>query len=117
MDSLAACLVASLDRSSRNATASPSHKSQAWSWATVTPVAGCSLREAFFAPSIAVPIEASVGRIVAESVCPYPPGVPLLVPGERITADTLSAIAEATESGARLAYAADPTCATLQVLR
>jgi len=31
-----------------------------------------------------VPLECCVGRIAAEPLCPYPPGIPLLVPGERI---------------------------------
>jgi lysine decarboxylase len=40
--------------------------------------------EAWRAPAEAVPLAATVGRIAAEPLCPYPPGIPLLVPGERI---------------------------------
>ena len=35
-------------------------------------------------PSVAVPLAQAAGRIAAEPLCPYPPGIPLLVPGERI---------------------------------
>ncbi len=40
--------------------------------------------EAWFKKSIKVPIKESLGRISAEIFCPYPPGIPLLVPGEKI---------------------------------
>jgi lysine decarboxylase len=42
--------------------------------------------------------------------------VPVLVPGEVVTADGLAALREARGSGTRIAYAADPTLATLQVV-
>ena len=89
----------------------------AWTWAAATPIKGCSLRDAFFSPSRSVPFEDSLGHIAAETVCPYPPGVPVLMPGERITVGTLDALEAARASGTRLAYASDPTCATLRVLK
>ncbi len=73
-------------------------------------------REAFFATSTPVGRSASVGRISAELVAPYPPGVPLLVPGEVITHETLAALDASHAAGNRIAYAADPTLATLQVV-
>ena len=54
--------------------------------------------------------------MAAELVAPYPPGVPVLAPGERVTPDALAALLEARDAGSRIAYAADPTLATLQVL-
>ena len=39
---------------------------------------------AWRAPAEALPLEALEGRIAAEALCPYPPGIPLLIPGERI---------------------------------
>jgi lysine decarboxylase len=42
------------------------------------------LAEAWRAPAEAVPLAAAAGRIAAEPLCPYPPGIPLLIPGERI---------------------------------
>lgn len=42
------------------------------------------LAEAWRAPAEAVPLEQAAGRLAAEPLCPYPPGIPLLIPGERI---------------------------------
>ena len=42
------------------------------------------LERAWRAPHRSVPLAASCGRVAAEPLCPYPPGIPLLVPGERI---------------------------------
>ena len=49
-------------------------------------------------------------------MAPYPPGIPVLAPGEVITAGALAALREAQAEGSRIAYAADPTLATLQVV-
>ncbi|HRF97036.1 MAG TPA: hypothetical protein PLZ51_17630, partial [Aggregatilineales bacterium] len=48
-----------------------------------------SPREAYFATSRPVPLAQSVGEITAENIIPYPPGIPLLVPGEVITQEIL----------------------------
>ena len=73
-------------------------------------------REAFFAPTETVPIGQAAGRVSAELVAPYPPGVPVLAPGELVTRETLAALAQARADGVRIAYASDPTLATLDVL-
>jgi arginine decarboxylase len=70
-------------------------------------------REAFFAPREPVPWSEAHGRVCAEVVAPYPPGVPVLAPGERMTRDTLVALREAKAAGARISYAADPTLDTV----
>ena len=44
----------------------------------------CAVRQAWFAPHRSVPLAQAAGRVCARSVTPYPPGVPLLYPGERI---------------------------------
>jgi arginine decarboxylase len=87
--------------------------SPAW---TVTPRMALPPREAFFAPNETVGADAAVGRISAELVAPYPPGVPVLAPGEIITAEALAALRAAHADGGRIAYAADPGLATLQVV-
>ena len=74
-------------------------------------------REAFFAPRQPVPWAEAAGRVCAELVAPYPPGVPVLAPGERITTRALDGLRRAKEEGARIAYAADPTLATVLVVR
>ncbi len=70
-------------------------------------------REAFFADREPVPWEAAAERVCAEVVAPYPPGVPVLAPGERITREAQDALRAARDQGARIAYAADPTLATV----
>jgi lysine decarboxylase len=76
-----------------------------------------SPREAFFADHERVPWAQAAGRICAEVIAPYPPGVPVLAPGERIDARALAALVEVKAEGGRIAYAADPTLATVQVVR
>jgi lysine decarboxylase len=49
-------------------------------------------------------------------VAPYPPGIPVLAPGEVITSAALAALRTALDDGSRIAYAADPSLATLQVV-
>jgi lysine decarboxylase len=73
-------------------------------------------RDAFFSPHETVPAEAAAGRVSAELVAPYPPGVPVLAPGERVTAEIVAALRAVLADGGRVAYAADPTLATLQVV-
>jgi len=73
-------------------------------------------REAFFSPYEVVDSLEAVGRVSAEMICPYPPGVPVLSPGERITEAALNALFQARDSGVRIAFVADPTLATLKVL-
>jgi lysine decarboxylase len=85
----------------------------AWS---VEPETVVAPREAFFAEHVTISALEAVGRVSAELVAPYPPGVPVLAPGERITRATLDTLVRSREEGARIAYAADPTLATLQVL-
>jgi len=74
-------------------------------------------REAFFADAVAVPLAEAVGRVCAELVAPYPPGIPVLAPGERVTAAALGALRAARDAGVRIAYAADPALGTLRVVR
>ncbi|RYP88132.1 aminotransferase class V-fold PLP-dependent enzyme [Nocardioides guangzhouensis] len=81
----------------------------------VEPVSAVPPRQAFFTTAEPVPLERAVGRISAELVAPYPPGIPVLAPGEQITAETLEALEHAREAGVRIAYAADPTLRTLRV--
>ena len=83
----------------------------------VVPVPAVPPRTAFFADRETVPLAEAVGRVCAELVAPYPPGIPVLAPGEEVTAAALGALAAAADAGVRIAYAADPTLATLLVVR
>jgi lysine decarboxylase len=73
-------------------------------------------REAFFGAAESVPTSSAVGRVSAELVAPYPPGVPVLAPGELVGAAALAALEQAKRDGVRIAYAADPSLETLEVL-
>ena len=73
-------------------------------------------RDAFFAPHETVPAGVAAGRVSAELVAPYPPGVPVLAPGELVTTEIVAALRAVLADGGRVAYAADPTLATVQVV-
>ena len=81
-----------------------------------TPEVALTPRAAFFAPHETVSSAAAAGRVAAELVAPYPPGIPAVVPGEVLTAAVLDALQAAAARGVRVAYAADPTMATVQVV-
>jgi arginine decarboxylase len=95
--------------------AEPRKPAAAAAW-TVRPQTVLSPREAFFARNETVAAGAAIGRVSAELVAPYPPGVPVLAPGELITADAVAALREVAADGGRIAYAADPALATFQVV-
>jgi lysine decarboxylase len=82
----------------------------------VEPVTVTTPRRAYFARHEAVPSDEAVGRVCAEIIAPYPPGIPVLAPGEQITPGALEALRQARTAGVRIAYAADPTLATIRVL-
>ncbi|UDY23305.1 aminotransferase class I/II-fold pyridoxal phosphate-dependent enzyme [Nocardioides sp. Kera G14] len=92
----------------------PKGQSLTAEWAL--PPAPMTPRDAFFARTSTVPASDAIGRISAEVIAPYPPGVPVLVPGEEITASTIDLLQAAAAAGVRIAYAADPTLATFQVV-
>ncbi|KAK4713288.1 hypothetical protein R3W88_019195 [Solanum pinnatisectum] len=66
-----------------------------------------SPREAFFATKRKVSIRDSLGEICGELVCPYPPGIPVLIPGEIITEEALNYLLEIRSKGAIITGAAD----------
>jgi lysine decarboxylase len=75
-----------------------------------------SPRDAFLGDGETVPVDEAEGRISCESIAGYPPGIPALLPGERITAEVIAYLRELTSAGARLHGAADPSFATVRVL-
>jgi lysine decarboxylase len=88
--------------------------SSAW---TVKSEAVMTPRDAFFAAHESVSAADAVGRISAELVAPYPPGVPVLAPGERIEAAAIEELNRALSEGTLVKYAADSTLRTFQVVR
>lgn len=81
----------------------------------VNPQVVMSPREAYFAPRRRVPLAQAVGEVAADQFCPYPPGVPLLAPGERVTAEIVRDIKRAGEL-VRVAYCSDPSLQTMEVV-
>jgi lysine decarboxylase len=75
-----------------------------------------AIREAFLGHGESVAVDEAIGRISCESIAGYPPGVPALLPGERITVEVVTYLRELTAAGARLHGAADPSFATVRVL-
>lgn len=74
-------------------------------------------RYAFFAPKETLSLEKAVGRVSAETISPYPPGIPLVVPGERLDKEAVRAIRQLQAAGCRIQGPADPTLETLQVVK
>jgi len=85
------------------------------SW-TIEPNVVMSPREAFFAPRVTVPAAEAIGRVSAEVVAPYPPGIPVLAPGERIASEAVEGLRQMMADGTQVKYAADRTLATFQVV-
>ena len=74
-------------------------------------------QQAFYAEQETLPTEQTAGRICSEFVMCYPPGIPILAPGERITDDILRYIAFAKEKGCSLTGCRDMNVGRLQVVR
>jgi arginine/lysine/ornithine decarboxylase len=73
-------------------------------------------REAFLGRQDVVPVREAVGRVAAESLAAYPPGIPNVLPGERLTAATLDYIQQAIDHGGSLRGASDRALRTLRVV-
>lgn len=82
----------------------------------VDPVPVMTPRAAFLSAQELVPRDRAVGRVCAELIAPYPPGIPVLAPGEAVTREALDALLEAKAEGVRIAYAADPELTTIRVV-
>ena len=76
-----------------------------------------SPQEAFYADKISLKRQQTLGRISSEFVMCYPPGIPILAPGERISQDVLNYISYAEEKGCSLTGPEDTTIENLNVLK
>ncbi|WP_335870455.1 aminotransferase class I/II-fold pyridoxal phosphate-dependent enzyme [Bacillus sp. 2205SS5-2] len=63
------------------------------------PLLSVTPRDAFYSETEVVPINESVGRVIAEFIMVYPPGIPIFIPGEIITKDNLTYIEKNVEAG------------------
>lgn len=74
-----------------------------------------SPREAFFARKRTVSFTKSIGEICGELICPYPPGIPVMIPGEIITKSALDYLRQVRSKGGVISGAADPLLASIVV--
>jgi arginine/lysine/ornithine decarboxylase len=72
-------------------------------------------RAAFFGPTEMVPAQDAVERIAAEQITPYPPGIPAVVPGERINAEVVEYLRTGLAAGMVLPDPTDPSLRTIRV--
>jgi arginine/lysine/ornithine decarboxylase len=85
--------------------------------AMIASIMSISPREAFFANSEVIPIAETQERICAEIICPYPPGIPVLMPGEIITKSALEYLQEIQNMGGFISGCADETLQTVKVVK
>ena len=82
----------------------------------IDPEVVTSPQEAFYAPKRSMPLVESVGQVCSEFVTCYPPGIPILAPGERITQEILEHVQYAKEKGCSMTGPEDPELKYINVL-
>lgn len=83
----------------------------------IDPVVVMTPQQAFYSPKESLPIEQSSGMICGEFVMCYPPGIPILAPGEQITGEILAYIAYAKEKGCFLTGTEDMAIQRINIVR
>jgi lysine decarboxylase len=109
-DEVASKLITILEKLRSN----PRQTQTALSW-SIVPKVGMSIRDAYFAETEFVKAADAVGRISADLIAPYPPGVAVVAPGEVLTKQIVDGLAASKKAGVRIAYASDPTLQTYRV--
>jgi len=94
----------------------PRQTQTALSW-SIVPKVGMSIRDAYFAETEFVKAVDAVGRVSADLIAPYPPGVAVVAPGEELTEQIVDGLAASKKAGVRIAYASDPTLQTYRVTK
>jgi arginine decarboxylase len=82
-----------------------------------TPILAMSPREAYYAETESVPLREAEGRVIAEMVKVYPPGIPIVLPGEIVSAENLAYIQECIDAGLPVQGPEDATIRTVRVVR
>ena len=83
----------------------------------ISPVVAVTPQYAFYSPKQSLPLEETAGRICSEFVMCYPPGIPILAPGERVTSKILDYIRYAKEKGCQMTGPEDANIERLNVLK
>ena len=81
-----------------------------------TPQLALSPREAYFAATETIPLTQSSDRICGELICPYPPGIPVLMPGEVITKEAIAYLQKTIASGGVITGCKDETLKMIEVI-
>lgn len=76
-----------------------------------------SPRDAFYCDTITIPLNESAGKIIAEFIMVYPPGIPILLPGERITEENIEYIQKHLQAGLPVQGTEDPTLQMVKVIK
>ena len=82
----------------------------------IEPIVDATPKEAFYANKKSLPLENCVGETAAEFLMCYPPGIPILAPGERVTREILNYIRYAKKKGCQITGPEDMTIQRLQVI-
>jgi lysine decarboxylase len=98
---------------SQQSTPRPSATALSWS---VVPTVGISMRDAYFASTEMVSATDAIGRVSADLIAPYPPGVAVIAPGEILTEKIVQGLSASQKAGVRIAYATDPTLGKFRVV-
>jgi lysine decarboxylase len=93
----------------------PRESATALSW-SVIPQKGISMRDAYFAKTEMVSAKEALGRISADLIAPYPPGVAVVAPGEILTAQIIDGLSASKSAGVRIAYATDSSLERYRVV-
>ncbi|WP_313076467.1 aminotransferase class I/II-fold pyridoxal phosphate-dependent enzyme [Lacrimispora sp.] len=83
----------------------------------IAPKVEISPQKAFYSSKVSVPVKEAAGKISGEFVMCYPPGIPILAPGERITEEIVEYIVYAKEKGCSMQGTEDPAVEHLMVLK
>jgi lysine decarboxylase len=100
----------------KNLQGTPRESATALSWSVVPQIA-TSMRDAYFAKTEMVSAIDAIGRISADLIAPYPPGVAVVAPGELLTEQIVSGLSASQKAGVRIAYATDPTLQNYRVVK
>ena len=73
--------------------------------------------EAYYQEKETIPLATAAGRVAGQQLIPYPPGVPVVLPGERITEPLIQKLTELQEQGIDIVGMIGPERACVEVLR
>ena len=83
----------------------------------IPPIVAATPQKAFYSEKVQLPIRETAGRICGEFVMCYPPGIPILAPGEKVTSEIVDYILYAKEKGCSMQGTEDPDVEKINVLK